>query len=139
MSASGGLKENQMRKFSTDLQISNAHEIEVTQQRESGFTIPIIILLLCLTPDIPGLGDLKLPIAVILLFLTLPAVLAAFANKIRIAGSGIFLVLLLITVLNIFNVLAYHGPFLRWLRMAFCPYMFAAAFFYIAYKIKQLI
>jgi O-Antigen ligase len=125
-----------MRSYSSDLKIADAPAYEIPQKMQKGvLTTPFIILLLCMVPDIPYLAILKPPIAVILLFLTFSAVLAAFAHKIRVPGRNIFIILILVTVFNIFNVLFYHGPVLRWMRMAFCPYIFAAMFFFIVQRI----
>lgn len=125
-----------METLSRNLEITHVPVFEGAQQQERGFTLLIIILLLCMVPDIPGLAIAKIPIAIFLLFLTLPAVLAALSFKIGVVGRGVFLALLLVTVLNIFNALVYHAPILRWLRMAFCSYIFVAIFFYVNLKLN---
>ena len=126
-----------MRTPSADLKINKVPVYEAPQRVEKGiFTLPIIILLLCMVPDTLGADYAKVPTAVFLLFATLPAVLAAFARKIKVAGRGVFLTFLLITVLNIFIGLAYGAPILRWMRMAFCSYIFVAMFFYVALNIN---
>ncbi|MCX5657641.1 MAG: O-antigen ligase family protein [Candidatus Omnitrophica bacterium] len=126
-----------MRTYPADLKIEGAATMESPQQIDRGFlTLPFIILVLCMVPDLPGLAITKIPVALLLLCLSFPAVLAAFTGKISVIGRGIFLAFLLVTVLNLFNCLVYRAPLLRWMRIAFCSYTFAAMFFFIVQKIN---
>jgi len=128
------LKETTMGTFS-DNGALNVQAVEGSRQIERSFFIPITILILCMLPDLSYLFYLKLPIAVFLTFLTFTAVLDAF--KIQVPCRKVFLALILITLLNFFNLVAYQPPILRWMRMAFCPYIFAAMFFYVVYRIDS--
>ncbi len=110
--------------------------VEVPQQRRQSFAIPITILILSMIPEnMPYLSFLKMPIAIFLTFLTMTGVLTAF--KIQVPCRKVFLALIFITVLNFFNWMAYQAPILRWMRMAFAPYIFGAMFFYVIYKIDS--
>ncbi|MFA4901976.1 MAG: O-antigen ligase family protein [Desulfobaccales bacterium] len=126
-----------MRTYSADYKINGVTTYETPEKVDRGFlTMPCIILLLCMLPDIPGLAITKIPIAILYSCLTLTAVLGALTGKIRVAGRGVFLAFLLITVLNFFNALVYGAPILRWMRIAFCSYVFASMFFFIVDKIN---
>lgn len=120
-----------------NLNINGIPAYAVAQPIEKGvLTQPFIILLLCMIPSIPYIGFVKPIVAVILMFITLTAVLGAFANKIWLPGRKIFLAFLLLTLLNIFICLAYKGPLLRWSRIAFCSYIFVAIIFYVVHRIN---
>jgi len=124
-----------MGNFSNNHGALDVQALEAPQQKGQSFAIPITILILCIIPDIPYLAFLKLPVAIFLTFLTLTAVLDVF--KIQVPCRKVFLALIIITVLNFFNCIAYQAPLLRWMRMAFCPYIFGAMFFYVISRIDS--
>jgi O-antigen ligase len=122
---------------STDLNIKGMPAFEAPLKVEKGsLTLPFIILLLCMVPDFSLIAFTKPIVAVILLFYTLSAILAGLGRKIEVVGRNIFLIFLIVTVFNFFNCLAYGAPILRWMRMAFCSYIFVAMFFFIVQRIN---
>jgi hypothetical protein len=125
-----------MQTRSEDLKISGTQPYEVPLKMERGIlTLTFTVLFLAQAPILIH-PILKPPVGIILALMTLPALLAVLTNKVKVPGRGILLVFLLVTLLNIFNPLAYHGPILRWFRMAFCSYIFVAMVCFVVTKLN---
>jgi hypothetical protein len=100
--------------------------------------IPIFMLLLCLVPYKGGgfISPLKFATGALGVLLSLPAVVAAFLNKIKVKVQLLLLVFLTMTLLNVIVGLAYNVNFSWWIKLSFGSYIFVAMIFTVSYYAK---
>jgi O-antigen ligase len=130
-----------MQQNSSDINANIGRVVSFDSNRvEWGIIFPIfLILLLCVLPFRgPTLNLGKIFIGIGLFLLTLPGLLAAIVNKVRISGRLILLGFLVACMLNIFNALAYHLSMGKWFRLGFGTYIFVAMVFFVAYKANTI-